>query len=438
MSRGNYHSSPLIRDWAHYESGVDRRIEDAVISVIVGCSSPPAMLPPVRNELRMRREASRLQTYTTWPDSNPVSPRDLARAGFYYLGPLDQVQCFCCRGVLRCWEPGDQPQREHTKYFPSCPFVLGREVGNIPCAGGRDSVDGQILGQLNRLPSEEEDEAWQAMFPEMMDVRNRLATFHNWPSYVEVTPDVLAQAGFFYTGHGDSVKCFHCDGGLRNWERGDDAWREHAKWFPRCAFLIQSMGLPYVRSVQETLQSSSDSMLFHDSWSPQSDSRRLEDRSPGSPSDSPGDQQDLLQSSIAQGALRMGFDENLVSSLIQSRFLLVGTPYSSVSDLVHDLVQAEEERRAHTTEFVGIHETPAQRASTEPQPPKQTETTLSTEEQLRRLKEEKICKVCMDKDVSMVFVPCGHLVVCMDCAPNLRHCPICREPIRGSVRAFMS
>lgn len=35
------------------------------------------------------------------------------------------------------------------------------------------------------------------------------------------------------TGHGDNVKCFHCDGGLRNWEPGDDPWQEHAKWFPR-------------------------------------------------------------------------------------------------------------------------------------------------------------------------------------------------------------
>lgn len=45
----------------------------------------------------------------------------------------------------------------------------------------------------------------------------------------------------------------------------------------------------------------------------------------------------------------MGFDEHLVASLVQSRFFLVGVPYSTVSDLVHDLVQAEEERQAHTT-----------------------------------------------------------------------------------------
>ncbi|XP_056403571.1 baculoviral IAP repeat-containing protein 7 isoform X5 [Hyla sarda] len=367
MSRWHWNSSPLIGHRAHCRSGMDLSMEDEVIRHILGSWSPSVMVPEPSAAVvtpSMRCEATRLQTFTMWPGSSSMSPQDLARAGFFYLGPEDRVQCFCCGGVLRRWEPGDQALNEHRKFFPSCPFVLGREVGNIQFSAGRDSVDGQILGQLNRFPVEEEEEAWHAVYPEMMEERERLATYSSWPPYAEVTPDVLARAGFFYTGHRDNVKCFHCDGGLRNWERGDDPWKEHAKWFPRCEFLIQSMGLAYVRSVQDALFSSPETTP---------ESQRSVDRSPGSPSD-----------------------------------------------------------------FLRIPEAPAQRANTEPQLPKEPEVPLSTEEQLRRLKEERMCKVCMDKDVSMVFVPCGHLVVCMDCAPNLRHCPICRATIRGSVRAFMS
>jgi hypothetical protein len=33
---------------------------------------------------------------------------------------------------------------------------------------------------------------------------------------------------FDVSGFGDNVKCFYCDGGLRNWEVGDDPWVEHA------------------------------------------------------------------------------------------------------------------------------------------------------------------------------------------------------------------
>lgn len=70
--------------------------------------------------------------------------------------------------------------------------------------------------------------------------------------------------------------------------------------------------------------------------------------------------------------------------------------------------------------------------------PTEEVSDLPVEEQLRRLQEERTCKVCMDQEVSVVFIPCGHLVVCKDCAPSLRKCPICRGTVKGTVRTFLS
>lgn len=53
------------------------------------------------------------------------------------------------------------------------------------------------------------------------------------------------------------------------------------------------------------------------------------------------------------------------------------------------------------------------------------------EAEVQKMKDERMCKVCMDNEVNIVFLKCGHLVCCSDCAPALRHCPICRETIRG-------
>uniref|UniRef100_A0A3Q3S315 RING-type E3 ubiquitin transferase n=1 Tax=Mastacembelus armatus TaxID=205130 RepID=A0A3Q3S315_9TELE len=279
----------------------------------------------ILEEPEMRQEEERLQTFQNWPADAPVSCAELAKAGFFFLGPGDKVQCFCCGGILRCWVHGDSPVAEHKRYFPTCSFILGKAVGNIPLqVGSSDSVDGQLLSQLHRLTMDDQGTAGQAVYPEMEAEDSRLTTFHNWPTEASVQPDVLARAGFFYTGHGDNVKCFYCDGGLRNWEPGDDPWQEHAKWFPRCEFLIQSRGQDYISNIQDA--------------------------------------------------------------------------------------------HFHLGETV------------DPSP----------EEMLRQLQEERTCKVCMDKLVSIVFIPCGHLVVCGDCAASLRQCPICRAVIRGSVRAFMS
>lgn len=62
---------------------------------------------------------------------------------------------------------------------------------------------------------------------------------------------------------------------------------------------------------------------------------------------------------------------------------------------------------------------------------------LSTEEKLRRLQEEKLCKICMAKDVSVVFIPCGHLVACKECAQLLNECPLCRKDIMKIQEIFM-
>lgn len=65
-------------------------------------------------------------------------------------------------------------------------------------------------------------------------------------------------------------------------------------------------------------------------------------------------------------------------------------------------------------------------------------TVVSLEEENRLLKEARLCKICMDNEVGIVFLPCGHLTVCVNCAPNLTDCPVCRSAIKATVRTFLS
>lgn len=152
-------------------------------------------------EPQMRREEQRLRSFQNWRADAPVTSGELAKAGFFFLGPGDKVQCFCCGGILRCWVRGDSPAAEHRRHFPTCSFILGQTVGNIPLqAGSSDSVDGQLLSQLQRMTMDDQGTTGQAVYPEMEAEDSRLTTFHNWPTEASVQPDVLARAGFFYTG----------------------------------------------------------------------------------------------------------------------------------------------------------------------------------------------------------------------------------------------
>ncbi|KAJ8315570.1 hypothetical protein KUTeg_007720 [Tegillarca granosa] len=52
--------------------------------------------------------------------------------------------------------------------------------------------------------------------------------------------------------------------------------------------------------------------------------------------------------------------------------------------------------------------------------------------------DQTCCKICVEKEVSIVFLPCGHLCSCVECAPALKQCPICRATIKGTVKAYLS
>lgn len=67
-----------------------------------------------------------------------------------------------------------------------------------------------------------------------------------------------------------------------------------------------------------------------------------------------------------------------------------------------------------------------------------TESSEDLELENRRLKDQRTCKICMDQEIGVVFLPCGHLISCVQCAPALKDCPLCRQPIHGTVKTYMS
>ncbi|KAG8452983.1 hypothetical protein GDO86_004695 [Hymenochirus boettgeri] len=448
-------------------------------------------LSHLRPKEHMKTEGERLNSFKNWPLTF-LSPSELAKAGFYYIGPEDKVACFACPLKLSNWEPKDNAMSEHRRHFPDCPFLK-----NGARTSSRFSVS-NISMQTSTA---------------------RLKTFVNWPSRIPVTPSKLAEAGFYYVGRNDDVKCFCCDGGLRCWESGDDPWVEHAKWFPRCEYLLHIKSHDFVRDIQERYPHLLDQLLSS------SESQSGEGKHPliiRLGMENSQEDEIMMNTPMVQTALEMGFNRRLVKQTIQSKVLTSGENYDQLDDLITDLLSAQEEqseeernRQAEenssdeislirksrislsqriagsslpildyllssddisTSEYELLkgkapsiiqaqeiidaiiskgknavqtlknclqkHDLNLFRQLFAEQSLKclssDDYSDLSMEEQLRRLQEERTCKICMDQEVSIVFIPCGHLVVCKDCAPSLRKCPICRGTIKGTVRTFLS
>lgn len=193
-------------------------------------------------------EEARLRTFpATWPFKETVSPSELARYGFFLLSEKsDRVQCIFCTLMIEDWKTGESVSEEHALYNPKCLFVSGRPAGNIPINAGDEIVFKKVLWNKRRtkrgtltLNFGKYTVSRHPVMPMYMDFNSRLSTFAHWPPAINISPELLANAGFFYTGVSDEVKCFHCDGGMRAWSATDDPWVEHKKWHPHCKYIEQ-------------------------------------------------------------------------------------------------------------------------------------------------------------------------------------------------------
>lgn len=139
----------------------------------------------------------------------------MAKVGFYYLNFSDQVKCVWCEGIVAQWEENDDPFEEHKKFFPKCPRTQLGPLIEI----GPEGIESLGIQNLS-VPKN----------PKYVTLHSRLATFANWPIPELQKPENLAEAGLFSEQFRDLVRCFHCNIGLRCWEKFDDPWFEHARW----------------------------------------------------------------------------------------------------------------------------------------------------------------------------------------------------------------
>lgn len=81
----------------------------------------------------------------------------------------------------------------------------------------------------------------------------RLDSFKNWPIGLTQKPLDMVDAGFFYTGQGDRVICYFCNGKLKDWPPEDKPWEEHARWFKSCLYVLIMKGEEYVQNIHSRM-----------------------------------------------------------------------------------------------------------------------------------------------------------------------------------------
>lgn len=335
----------------------------------------------------LRYEKERRETFIEWP-IYWLSADDLAADGFYYLRTNDHCACVFCRGIVGAWEVGDTPRGEHQRHFPHCPFIRGQPVGNVPIT--QSSI-------LDRLPLDGEEcplppprceytvdetgaSSGRPMAPlyassgrhmpgsyaeckgpakksninyddiglrqysgpkrkDYVTKESREKSFSRWPERVVQKPSEMAEAGFFYCGLSDHVRCFHCGSGLRNWEIDDKPWEQHARWYPDCNFVLLSKGQEFIDKVRRE----NPPYLRSTTASKESKPRKVLASSGQFKPLNDNDLEPLMKLDIMQAISGMGFPIETIRKALRRKLEQTGLPFFSLEPCIEAVLQIMEE-----------------------------------------------------------------------------------------------
>lgn len=362
----------------------------------------------------MKYEANRLRSYKDkWP-LEYVKPKELAEAGLFYLQTEAKVQCAFCGVIISNWVVGDKPLREHVRSSSLCKFLLGESVGNIPIKGDSPSWMASKLtpAKLNPYKLGDSYARYKPKHPAMADLRRRLMTYKDWPLTM-LKPKDLADCGLYYTGVADVVTCFFCGGTLANFELEDDPWTEHSKYFPKCAFVELHKGNRLLTTTEKKQAASNFNIL-----------PKFGQASIIQPS----------TNSIVLEAMKI-FPGSIVQTVVADHFRQTGKNFESTEELCEEILarQPPGDSECGTSQQVlpEKHQIlSALRNETQISTPSET-STLSTK------RENLMCKICLDEEMSVVFQPCAHLVACSGCANVVDVCPLCRTLITDRFKIYV-
>ena len=107
-------------------------------------------------------------------------------------------------------------------------------------------------------------------FDDYADVNVRLKTFNSWPPGIKITGEIMANAGFYYTGQSDVVVCYACGVVAKDWHAEDEPIVEHIRFRNNCRYVNFIKSEKFIKNALKTfskdkvLLDSNDMFSYHE------------------------------------------------------------------------------------------------------------------------------------------------------------------------------
>ena len=279
----------------------------------------------------------------------------------------------------------------HRCFSPQCPLVRQQDNATAGNPGGHSDPT-----EAESSPPPAEDT--------LREESQRRQTFSGWP-LSSPSPEALARAGFFFLGRGTEVKCAFCGIRGRGWEIEDEPMEDHRRFSPQCPLVLE--------------QDNGTTGIYGIAPDPTEAAR---------PSAPPAE--DINE----ETQRRLSREQNTTTAGIPGD----GEPSAPTAAIPPSAPPAEDIREELQRRLVRESDRgSSQSVDQEPASQFASAATLSPmAADNGSLRDDRSCIICMDAEPCMLFMPCGHLVTCVQCAPELQLCCVCRAPITGRVRAY--
>lgn len=290
----------------------------------------------------------------------------------------------------------------------------------------------------------------------------RFRTFTNW-TLAFLEPKILAMTGFYFIGPTDTVTCYFCHVSIGQWEPEDNEVTEHQRWSINC---------PLIRR-HRTNNIPIDEALLQRTLPPAS-----------------YDVHGCFDTSIRQNAVRETQLQNVFTSFIKKcsltetktqtdkypQYLNNNDRLKTYKNWPNESGQSPQEMMEagffYTAKGdrvkcfscgIGIKEWNRNNSPWEQhvllnsscvylqacKSPRFIATIIEFHKQDKNQpkgkdssKQDKkidlLCKVCYTREYNTVFLPCGHVTACTECAIAVKKCPLCRKDFDRVARVYLS
>lgn len=216
----------------------------------------------------------------------------------------------------------------------------------------------------------------------------RKDTFIFFPEWSPVYKHALIDAGFYFTGDRDTVKCFYCELTVSDWKTGDDPMEVHRTRSPQCQFVLKTLSnpTPCQRQRHVSVDDSEESDL-EDCI----DGHCTTEHQTAADSDSASESEDEMDGP------QLLHSSGHATSVATSRHVTHPVLRKLSNKIDKNALRRENERMRSTF----------------------------------------MCRLCRNEKVQTLFLPCRHLVACESCAERMDDCMTCHQKILGTVRTYL-